>query len=62
MARPELCAVDGNVRVEFTTRQGPDGALRPDLFLDEALKGAAEAPQLLTLERLQLLPEEGQGQ
>ena len=62
LSGPELCVAGGNVRVEFATRQGPDGALRPDLFLDEALKGAAEAPQLLTLERLQLLPEEGQGQ
>ena len=61
VAGPELCVVGGNVQVEFTTRQGADGALRPDLFLDEALKGAAEPPQLLALERLQLFAEEGQG-
>ena len=62
VAGPELAVEGGCVQVEFTTRQGPDGALRPDLFLDEALKGAAEPPQLLTLERLQLFAEEGQGQ
>lgn len=48
---------EGRVCLTFTTRQGSDGALRPDLFIDEALKDVEGAPELLSLTRTRLAGE-----
>lgn len=48
---------EGRVCMTFTTRQNNEGALRPDLFIDEALKDVVDAPALVTLVRTELAGE-----
>lgn len=55
---PQLTVVDGDVILRFKTRQAEDGALRPDLFIDEALKGVEGAPEWVSLARLRLESDE----
>lgn len=60
VAGPEFSLAQGaRVRMEFETRQNASGALRPDLFIDEALKGVEGAPELVALVRTRLREEEG---
>ena len=60
VAGPEFSlAQGGRVRMEFETRQNASGALRPDLFIDEALEGVEDAPELVALVRTKLREEEG---
>ena len=51
---PAFSLEDGSVCMEFATRQGPDGALRPDTFIDAGLAGCAQPPQLVSLVRTRL--------
>lgn len=55
---PRFSVADGHVLMDFTTKQGADGALRPDLFIDTALGGVEEIPPLVSLVRRRLLGDD----
>ncbi len=55
IVKAPLFALSGsNVAMEFSTFQDNDGALRPDKFIEAALKDEGNSPQLVSLMRTEL--------
>lgn len=57
VAAPMFFPWEGHVCMTFVTRQNNEGALRPDLLIDEALKDVEDAPELVALTRTKLAGE-----